>query len=290
MDVDRPDNEMARKQFDRGCTVLIVDDDPVCLSEYYDTIINLGYSVKCAADASDALKQIADCPEIGIIITDIEMPSMDGISLLSEIANRFSSHRPIVALVLTGPSNVQVATQAMRSQATDFLSKPISMEELAAALRRASAQQFAMANRFQITALTKHVNPPVAADGNVRRGTPPTGPELQIFVQMLLKLQHNKSKFFDAVILTGPSWEILLDITEGSLRGEAVPVSNTAISTQVPLSTALRHVNGLVEAGLVRRWTDPRDKRRTLLALEPHAMTAMQGYLETAWNLQASAR
>lgn len=289
MDVDRPDNERAQKRLDGGCTVLIVDDDPVCLSEFHDSIINLGYRVKCAASASDALKQIADNPEIGIVVTDIEMPSMDGISLLAEIANRFLPHRPIVTLVLTGHSNLNVATQAMRSQATDLLSKPVSMAELAAALRRASAQHFTLANRFQIAALTKRVNPSNISDSNARSGSSPTGPELQAFIRMLLKFQHDKSKFFDPAVLTGPSWEILLDITEATLRGDPVPVSNASITAQVPLSTALRHINGLVDAGLVRRWVDPNDKRRTLLELEPYAMTAMQNYLETAWKLQAKA-
>jgi len=79
----------------------------------------------------------------------------------------------------------------------------------------------------------------------------------------------------------------LLDLAEASLRGEAVPASSASATTLVPLSTALRHVNNLVEAGLVRRWTDPKDKRRTLLELEPHAKAAMHRYLENAWKLQA---
>jgi DNA-binding MarR family transcriptional regulator len=90
-------------------------------------------------------------------------------------------------------------------------------------------------------------------------------------------------------VLARPSWEILLDITEASLRGEAVPASSASATTLVPLTTALRHVNNLVEAGLVRRWIDPTDKRRTLLELEPHALAAMQSYLASAWQLQAQA-
>ena len=103
---------------------------------------------------------------------------------------------------------------------------------------------------------------------------------------MLLKFQHNKYKFFDPAVLTGPSWEILLDITDATLRGEAVPASSASATTHVPLSTALRHINGLVDAGLVRRWTDSKDKRRKLLMLEDHATVAMQRYLEAAWKLQ----
>ena len=286
MHVDGPDSEMALRTASKGCTILVVDDDPACLDEYCDAIANLGYTVISATSAPDALKQIAESQDIGVVITDVEMPTMDGISLLSEISNRFSLNRPIVTLVLTGHSSVQVATKAMQSQATDLLSKPVSIEQLAEALRRASAYHFAMANRFQITALTKRLDPPVVRDRPAKRNSMPTEEELQAFTRMLLKFQHNKSKFFDPAVLTGPSWEILLDIAEATLRGEAVPASSASASTHVPLSTALRHVNNLVNAGLVRRWTDPTDKRRTLLELEPHAVAAMQRYLETAWKLQ----
>ncbi|WP_432815007.1 response regulator [Sphingorhabdus sp.] len=283
---DGPDSEMALRTASKGCTILVVDDDPACLDEYCDAIANLGYTVKSATSAPDALKQIAESQDIGVVITDVEMPTMDGISLLSEISNRFSLNRPIVTLVLTGHSSVQVATKAMQSQATDMLSKPVSIEQLAEALRRASAYHFAMANRFQITALTKRLDPPVVRDRPAKRNSRPTEEELQAFTRMLLKFQHNKSKFFDPAVLAGPSWEILLDIADATLRGEAVPASSASASTHVPLSTALRHVNNLVNAGLVRRWTDPTDKRRTLLELEPHAVAAMQRYLETAWKLQ----
>jgi CheY-like chemotaxis protein/DNA-binding MarR family transcriptional regulator len=286
MHVDGPDSEMALRTASKGCTILVVDDDPACLDEYCDAIANLGYTVKSATSAPDALKQIAESQDIGVVITDVEMPTMDGISLLSEISNRFSLNRPIVTLVLTGHSSVQVATKAMQSQATDMLSKPVSIEQLAEALRRASAYHFAMANRFQITALTKRLDPPVVRDRPAKRNSRPTEEELRAFTRMLLKFQHNKSKFFDPAVLTGPSWEILLDIADATLRGEAVPASSASASTHVPLSTALRHVNNLVNAGLVRRWTDPTDKRRTLLELEPHAVAAMQRYLETAWKLQ----
>jgi len=287
MHVNAPDHDMDLKMASKGCTILLVDDDPACLDEYCDAIANLGYAVRSASSAPDALKQIAESPEIGVVMTDLEMPTMDGISLLSEISNRFSPHRPIVTLLLTAHSDLEVATKAMQSQATDLLTKPVSTEQLAEALRRASGHYFATAYRFQITALTKRLDPPILRESTTRQDIKPTEEELQAFTRMLLKFQHSKAKFFDPAVLTGPSWEILLDITEATLRGEAVPASSASASTHVPLSTALRHVNNLVEAGLVQRWTDPNDKRRTLLKLEPHAVIAMQRYLETAWKLQS---
>ncbi len=288
MHVEGSIGHLAFQRLQKGCTILVVDDDPVCLEEYRDVITNLGYSFIGATTAPDALKMISDTPEIGVVITDIKMPEMDGISLLSEIADRFAPSRPIVTLVVTGYSSLDIATRAMRSQATDLLNKPVSMEDLAEALRRASSQHFAMANRFQITSLTRRLESPI--DGS-RAATipPPTASELQGFVRLLRKFQHHKTKFFDPEVLSGPSWEILMDITEASLRGEAIPASSASVSSFVPLSTALRHVNNLVDAGLVRRWMDPNDKRRTLLQLEPEALVAMQRYLETAWKLQALA-
>ena len=198
MHVSSFDDYAALPKVYNSCKILVVDDDSICLDEYRETISNLGYAVACAADAPDALKQIAESPEIGVVITDIEMPSMNGISLLSEIANRFSPNRPIVTLVLTAHSTLQVATMAMQSQATDMLSKPVVMADLAAALRRATAYHFTMSNRFKITALTNRLDPPVVGARDERPDPSPTDPDLQRFIQMMLKYQRNKSKFFDA--------------------------------------------------------------------------------------------
>lgn len=283
-------NALSNPKAHKNCKILVVDDDPACLEEYRDTISSLGYSVVCAPDAPDALKQIANAPEIGVVITDIEMPTMNGISLLSEIANRFSPNRPIVTLVITAHSTLEVATLAMQSQATDMLSKPVIMADMAAALRRATAYHFTMSNRFQINALTKRLDPMAFVAKGIRPDQAPTNLELQKFIQMVLKFRQNKAKFFDTRLLSGPSWEIFLDIAEASLRGEAIPTSSASATASVPLSTALRHVNNLVSAHLVRAWTDPADKRRTLLELEPDALATMQRYLETAWKLPSQAR
>ena len=83
MDVSNANSDMAIGNLSKGCTILIVDDDPACLDEYCDAIENLGYKVIPAKSAPDALKQIAESPEIGVVITDLEMPAMDGISLLA---------------------------------------------------------------------------------------------------------------------------------------------------------------------------------------------------------------
>lgn len=277
---------------DTGWTVLIVDDDQDCLDEYREAVSALGYAVKCSNSAPAALTQISQNSDIGIVLTDLKMPDMDGNTLLSEIAIRFKPYRPIVTLVATGYSTLNSAVVAMQSQATDFLTKPVSMSDLASALLRASAKLSISAAAYQSPdRLNNAASHPGANTDKAltHRDDKPNEDDLLAFIKLLFKYHHNKAKFFDTATLTGPSWEILLDLAEANLRGQPVPASSASASTLVPLSTALRHVNNLVEAGLVRRWVDPSDKRRTLLELEPEAKSLMQRYLETAWKFQSQS-
>lgn len=267
--------------------VLIVDDDEYWLEELGETISNLGYSVISANNAIEALQIMAKHPKIGIVVTDIDMPVMDGISLLSEIASRFSAYRPVVTLVITGCSDLATAASAMRVQAVDMLSKPVAIADIAAALRRASVHQHQAATRHQITALAERFDPPVVRKQHADPANSPTSSELRAFVQVLLKAHCSKPKFFEPWVVAGPSWEILLDLAAAKFSGENVPISSASAITLLSPSTALRHINNLVAAGLVRRWVDPVDKRRSLLELQPQALEAMQRYLESAWKLQA---
>lgn len=274
---------------ERAASVLLVDDDAYCLEESREALTNLGYDVACAADAMSALKMITDDPDIGIVITDLRMPGMDGHTFLEELALRFMPKRPIVALVVTGIPSLEAATLAMRYRAMDFLSKPVSTETLAAALRRASSNLVSMTFKFQLAGFEAErglaANDSDVADAG-SGDSEPTPEELSAFVQKLLKYQQNRARFFDPELFSGPSWDILLDLAAASFRGEAVAASSVCATTLVPFSTALRHVNSLVEAGLVRRWTDPTDKRRKMLELEPETSAIMKQYLESGWKMQ----
>lgn len=271
------------------CHVVIVDDDPQCLVEYRELVEALGYPCHQASDAASALRLIASDPRIGLVITDVRMPGMDGLTLLEELSERFMSSRPLVAIIITGQSSVDTAVSAMRSSAVDMLEKPVSLESLSAALRRAASRWTRLSAQFKLLALSQaprrvepSAPPPPPAVGQLRRQ--PTVDELQSFASRIMKDRQSRSKFFDPQILSGPAWDILLDLAAAGLKGEPVPTSSACASTQVPLSTALRHVNQLVEAGLVKREADPGDKRRTLLELEPHALELMTRYLASSWE------
>lgn len=269
--------------------VLVVDDDRDCLEEYAEAITTLGYTCHVAGDGREALRMISEDPRIGIVLTDLYMPTIDGITLLEELSSRFMAFRPIAPIVLTGAPSLDFAVRAMRSNAMDFLQKPVSPTMLSAALRRASVRWAQLIGQFRLLALAQAAAPALtsAASGSAPA---PTGAadqsELLRLVRNIIKLRRTRNDFLDSELFADPSWDILLDLTSAALEGKSVPVSSVCAATQVPPSTALRHVRHLVETGLVKRWQDPSDKRRTLLELEEPTLEAMLRYLESVRTRQ----
>lgn len=262
-----------------SCTVLIVDDDVDALDEYGEIAQTLGYSCVVASDAYSALKLIAEDSRIGIVITDLNMPMIDGLSFLDELDSRFSKFRPILSIVITGYGSFESVVEAMRFNARDFLQKPVTKEGLAAVLRRASRTWNQMAFNFRPLGTAAEL--PASAKASELPGTPDTysDSELLDMVRTLVRKRERRGDFLDREMFSDPTWDLLLDLTSAKLEGVPVPVSSACAATHLPLSTALRYVRALVDAGLVRRWRDPSDRRRDLLELEEKAMESMRQYL-----------
>lgn len=119
--------------------VLIVDDEPeirqgLRLKADWEA---LGLTVAGeAADGREALERLAG-EAIDIVIMDMNMPLMDGVSLLEACGERHPSLR---CIVVTGYEDFQYARAAIRHHARDYLLKPVSQEELAAALRKVTRE------------------------------------------------------------------------------------------------------------------------------------------------------
>lgn len=262
------------------CKVLIVDDDVAFLEESVELLSRLGYHCIPAADAPAALQILANDAAIGIVITDIRMPGMDGLSLLNELSERFMQMRPMVAIVMTAQSSIDQLVTAMRASAIDFIEKPVTVDGMAAALRRATSRWARLATQYRLARLAEPHRSSAASDGTEPRQ--PSVEELQKFATALLKARQTRAKYFNPQILSGPAWGMLIDLTAAGLKGEALPTSSVCATSGVSFSTALRHVAQLVDAGLVRRAGDPSDKRRTLLQIEPEALDLMVRYLSSS--------
>jgi PAS domain S-box-containing protein len=115
--------------------VLIVDDDLALLEALPETLrLRIErIRIDTAASAGDALRQI-EATDYDAIVTDIKMPGMDGLALLSEIKAR-SPKTP--TLLITGHGEHDLAVQALRGGAYDFVAKPIDRDYFVASLERA---------------------------------------------------------------------------------------------------------------------------------------------------------
>src|SRR5262245_32759865 len=119
----------------KASTLLIADDNEPLRVLVSQRLRADGYKVIEAGDGPQALEQIGQEP-VDVLITDIVMPTMDGIELLE----RARALRPgMKAIIITGHGTKQAAIDALRYQACDFISKPFELEELRSAIEGALA-------------------------------------------------------------------------------------------------------------------------------------------------------
>jgi two-component system chemotaxis response regulator CheY len=112
---------------DRGMPhVLIVEDDAATRRLYKFLLTNGGYTVLEAEDGVMALEQLAR-HRCDLVITDMNMPRMDGMELIQAIRRDYSS---IYVIMITAFGTPDTEKQALRIGANDYLAKPFDFEEL----------------------------------------------------------------------------------------------------------------------------------------------------------------
>jgi PAS domain S-box-containing protein len=113
--------------------LLVIDDDKSILRVLTVTLRDAGYQVFTAEDGETGLKIFAEeGPEI--VLCDLRMPGMDGISVLKEIKARDPDKEVIV---ISAYADMELAVKALQLKASDFITKPISTTALEVALQRA---------------------------------------------------------------------------------------------------------------------------------------------------------
>ena len=117
--------------------ILVVDDEPAIRTMLTVFLTRLGFEVESAPDAESALELL----EIGgyfLVITDVGMPGLSGLELLSEIqavTARMNGHGPDV-IIVTGRPGERVAVEALRRGAYDYFAKPFSFDAMTFTVKR----------------------------------------------------------------------------------------------------------------------------------------------------------
>ena len=114
--------------------VLLVDDDDEMRRSTAQALELAGFAVEPLASAEEVLA-LAGPAFNGAVISDIRMPGMDGMTLLAAL-HEVDPEIPVI--LVTGHAEVQLAVEAMRRGAYDFIEKPFVVQELGAVLRRAT--------------------------------------------------------------------------------------------------------------------------------------------------------
>ena len=119
-------------------TVHVVDDDASFRTAVERSLKKAGYSVATYSSARQFFDHLPDEGEPGCLLLDVRIPDLNGPEL-QERLSKLGSTLPIV--FLTGYADVQTAVQAIKAGAEDFLTKPVSSQQLLPAVERAMARR-----------------------------------------------------------------------------------------------------------------------------------------------------
>jgi two-component system response regulator FixJ len=112
-------------------TVTLIDDDPGVLDAVGMLLTTKGFSVAVFSSANAFLEAP---PSHGCVVSDLRMPGLNGLELLSAIQ---SSHDPRPVILLTAHGDVELAVRALKQGAFDFIEKPFDEERLLQAVMAA---------------------------------------------------------------------------------------------------------------------------------------------------------
>ncbi len=113
-------------------TVLVVDDEPQVRELLSEALMSFGHSVVSAQDAEEALEKFHE-RHFDIVITDMDMPRMDGLELIRHL---MAERGDIDVIAITGHTLRYRYTDVIAVGASDFITKPFTLDELQAKLNR----------------------------------------------------------------------------------------------------------------------------------------------------------
>ncbi|QHT62575.1 response regulator [Paenibacillus lycopersici] len=122
----------------RNRTILIVDDEPRSREGMKKMLASwaAGQCELLTADNGFAALRIAEGTAVDLMITDIRMPQINGLSLVAQLREKAAARQPAVILI-SGHAEFEYAQQAIQLSVVDYLLKPISREKLIAAVEKA---------------------------------------------------------------------------------------------------------------------------------------------------------
>ena len=169
--------------------ILVVDDEPdiqPLFSQRMRRDVRAGkYELIFAQNGVEALRRLNDDPSIDMVVTDINMPEMDGLTLLEQIPSVDPNIRSIIISAYGDMKNIRTA---MNRGAFDFVTKPLDFEDLQVTiertLRHLAEWREALASRDQLVALQNELDIASNMQQSILPTRFPDGPDYQVYASM----------------------------------------------------------------------------------------------------------
>lgn len=113
--------------------ILVIEDDELMQEALTGVLESIGHTVRCESDGKTGLESFSQ-NEYDLVITDLRMTPIDGLTLIREIKAK-SPDMPVI--MITGYPTVETSVEAIKSGATDFITKPFEISMVEMAIRQA---------------------------------------------------------------------------------------------------------------------------------------------------------
>lgn len=117
--------------------ILVVDDREIVRRSHLRVLRQASYNAQAAWDGTEALRAMANEP-FDVVMLDLRMPGMDGMEVLKVIKEKWPNAEVVV---ITGYPSIESAKQALRLGASQYLSKPLTPDEVIQAAKVASTHK-----------------------------------------------------------------------------------------------------------------------------------------------------
>ena len=251
-------SDQAPPSTEAKCKILVVDDEPDLehlMRQRLRRDVRAGrFELAFAHDGVEALEMLAKDRDIDMVLSDINMPRMDGLTLLEQIPSVDPNIRSVIVSAYGDMKNIRAA---MNRGAFDFVTKPIDFEDLqvtiARTLNRLAEWREAIASRDKLIALQNELDVASNMQQAILPRQFPKQPTFEVFGNMEAARQVG-GDFFDIINLEGGR----VGLAIADVSGKGVPAALFMMSSRTLLKgaaighrepgDALAEVNNLLEA------------------------------------------